>query len=143
MRAPGVSPTIGCPEEGRAGERSARAFPSSLTRSSRQRGQGDAGGVGGWGLRPRPLLIGSLETAGKTPRFLACAVSENEPLVGRGSRGRDMTHAQTWKTQTSRSTVVYFLAECFRPGAGAETGKRLQSQAWTRAGYYLLSEALE
>lgn len=71
------------------------------------------------------------------------AVSENEPLVGRGSHGRDMTHAQTWKTQTSRSTVVYFLAECFRPGAGAETGKRLQSQARTRAGYYLLSEALE
>lgn len=35
-----------------------------------------------------------------------------------------------------RFTVVYILSECFRPEAGAETGKRLQSRARTRAGYY-------
>lgn len=32
--------------------------------------------------------------------------------------------------------MVYILAECFRPEAGAETGKRLQNRARTRAGYY-------
>lgn len=35
-----------------------------------------------------------------------------------------------------RFTVVSILAECFRPEAGAETGKRLQSRARTIAGYY-------
>lgn len=38
--------------------------------------------AGGWGLRSKPLPIGSLETAGKTPRFLTCVVAENEPLPG-------------------------------------------------------------
>lgn len=65
-------------------------------------------------------LIGSLVTdrchAGKKPELLACAVSENEPLAGKGSGGERTTRAHTGERTYLKYAVVWILTGYFGRG---------------------------